>query len=284
MKNYDHRFYEKRFPDIGEVVIVKITKCTEIGVYVELVEYNNIEGLIMLGELSKKKIKSLGTYVKPNTIDAAIVIRVDEEKGYIDVSKRKIGQREFEESFMRYTRNKIAHNVMIMVARTLERPIDDLYSEYFLKAKPYGSIHNFFLKINNNEIDDPISEFVKRKFNVTKYKVRADVDVSSYKGVDDVVNALKVAKSVDDRIEVFLQRMPIYNVCIMVTDKDEGMRKINDACDRIKDEIEKRGGTFRMNSEPTVYGEKGSLDYLCTKFEDLCEESIEEELKNISEA
>lgn len=282
MKEYDHRFYAKRFPNVGEVVIIKITKCTEIGVYVELVEYNNIEGLIMLGELSKKKIKSLGTYVKPNTIDAAIVIRVDEEKGYIDVSKRKIEQREFEESFTQYTRNKIAHNVMVVVCRAWEKSINDLYTEYFQKSASYGSIYNYFLKINNNDINDPIAEFVKKKFALPKFKVRADVDVCSYKGVDDVKNALKVAKTVDEKIDVVLLKMPIYNISITVTDKDEGLRKIKEACELVKQEIEKFGGTFRMNAEPIIYGEKGSINYLCSKGDDLNESSIDEEI-NISQ-
>lgn len=283
MKEYDYRFYEKKFPEIGEVVIVKITKCTEIGVYVELIEYNNVEGLIMLGELSKKKIKSLGTYVKPNTIDAAIVIRVDEEKGYIDVSKRKVGQREFKESFMRYTRNKIAHNIMIMVSKAWNRPIGDLYTEYFVKARPFGSVYSLFMRLNNGDIDDPIAEFVRRKFNVAKYKVRADVDVSSYRSVADVKNALEHAKQVDDRIDVVLLKMPIYNISIVVTDKDEGMRKVKEACELVRNEIERVGGTFRMNAEPIVYGDKGSIDFLCSKFEDLCESSVEEELNNMNE-
>jgi len=37
------RFYEKEFPDPEEVVMVNVKNIAEMGAYVQLLEYNNIE-------------------------------------------------------------------------------------------------------------------------------------------------------------------------------------------------------------------------------------------------
>jgi translation initiation factor 2 subunit 1 len=53
------RFYEKEYPDLEECVIVNVKMITEMGAYVQLLEYNNIEGMILLSELSRRRIRSI---------------------------------------------------------------------------------------------------------------------------------------------------------------------------------------------------------------------------------
>ena len=51
------RMYEERFPEVDDVVMVQVKSIAEMGAYVTLLEYNNIEGS------SKKKkttTRSLG--------------------------------------------------------------------------------------------------------------------------------------------------------------------------------------------------------------------------------
>ena len=49
--NLDCRFYEKRFPEVDDIVMAQIYDVQEMmGAYVHLLEYNNISGLIMSTE------------------------------------------------------------------------------------------------------------------------------------------------------------------------------------------------------------------------------------------
>ena len=41
------RFYEHRFPEIEDVVMVNVREIQEMGAYVHLLEYNNIEGIVL---------------------------------------------------------------------------------------------------------------------------------------------------------------------------------------------------------------------------------------------
>ena len=61
-----------------------------MGAYVSLLEYNEIEGMILLSELSRRRIRSIGKLIKVGRIEPVMVLRVDEDKGYIDLSKRRV--------------------------------------------------------------------------------------------------------------------------------------------------------------------------------------------------
>lgn len=38
------RFYKQKFPEVEDVVMVNVRSIAEMGAYVHLLEYNNIEG------------------------------------------------------------------------------------------------------------------------------------------------------------------------------------------------------------------------------------------------
>lgn len=43
-----------------------------------------------MSELSRRRIRSVNKLVRVNRIDSVVVIRVDQNKGYIDLSKRRV--------------------------------------------------------------------------------------------------------------------------------------------------------------------------------------------------
>jgi hypothetical protein len=50
------RYYEQKFPEVDEVVMVNVRSIAEMGAYVSLLEYDGIEGMVCL---YKKKVCSL---------------------------------------------------------------------------------------------------------------------------------------------------------------------------------------------------------------------------------
>lgn len=75
------RFYEHRFPEVEDVVMVNVRSIAEMGAYVSLLEYNNIEGMILLSELSRRRIRSINKLIRIGRNECVVVIRVDKEKG-----------------------------------------------------------------------------------------------------------------------------------------------------------------------------------------------------------
>lgn len=75
------RFYKHRYPGLEDVVMVNVRSIAEMGAYVSLLEYNGIEGMIMLSELSRRRIRSINKLVRIGRNECVVVIRVDETKG-----------------------------------------------------------------------------------------------------------------------------------------------------------------------------------------------------------
>jgi len=80
--------------------MVQVRQIAEMGAYVKLVhpflgvicsrftyrtitqlEYDNIEGMILLSELSRRRIRSIQKLIRVGRNEVVVVLRVDKEKG-----------------------------------------------------------------------------------------------------------------------------------------------------------------------------------------------------------
>jgi translation initiation factor 2 subunit 1 len=123
------RFYEQQYPENDEVVVVNVTDIGEMGAYVTLLEYDNIQGMILLSELSRKRIRSINKLVRINRNEVVMVIRVDKEKGYIDLSKRRVAPEDVAKCEDRYNKAKAVHSVLRHVADQNRMSLEDLYQK-----------------------------------------------------------------------------------------------------------------------------------------------------------
>ncbi len=92
-------------------MMVQVRSIAEMGAYVSLLEYGGIEGMILLSELSRRRIRSVQKLIKVGRQEPVMVLRVDKEKGYIDLSKRRVGQ---EDLAVRYFENGICPFLVLM--------------------------------------------------------------------------------------------------------------------------------------------------------------------------
>ena len=49
-----------------------------------------MEGLILSTEVTRKRVKSVNKFIKIGRMETMMVIRVDKEKRYIDLAKKKV--------------------------------------------------------------------------------------------------------------------------------------------------------------------------------------------------
>ncbi|KAM7294455.1 hypothetical protein ISCGN_023961 [Ixodes scapularis] len=74
------RFYSQKYPEPDDVVMVNVRQIAEMGAYVRLLEYNDIEGMILLSELSRRRIRSINKLIRVGRNECVVVIRVDKDK------------------------------------------------------------------------------------------------------------------------------------------------------------------------------------------------------------
>ncbi|KZT00752.1 eukaryotic translation initiation factor 2 subunit alpha [Laetiporus sulphureus 93-53] len=119
------RYYEQRYPEVDELVMVQVRQIAEMGAYVKLLEYDNIEGMILLSELSRRRIRSIQKLIRVGRNEVVVVLRVDKEKGYIDLSKRRVSPEDIIKCEERYTKSKTVASILRHVASKLPSVNDD---------------------------------------------------------------------------------------------------------------------------------------------------------------
>merc|ERR1711939_810447 len=214
--NLNCRFYENEFPEVEDVVIVEVKQIADMGAYVQLLEYNNTEGMILLSELSRRRIRSINKLIKVGRNEIVVVLRVDREKGYIDLSKRRVSPEDVARHEIKYSKAKAVHSIMRHCAETLETDLEPLYQSIgWPLAKKFGHTYDAFAKAITDEeevfagleMSESVKEIlmtqIKRRLSPQAIKVRADFEVTcfAYGGIDAIKAALfadEKAGSTDD--------------------------------------------------------------------------------------
>ena len=116
--NLECRMYEAKYPEVDMAVMIQVNNIADMGAYVSLLEYNNIEGMILFSELSRRRIRSVNSLIRVGRIEPVMVLRVDRDKGYIDLSKRRVSEEDIARCEERYNKSKLVHSIMRHVAET----------------------------------------------------------------------------------------------------------------------------------------------------------------------
>jgi translation initiation factor 2 subunit 1 len=202
------RFYESVFPEAESLVMVNVRHIAEMGAYVYLLEYNNIEGMILLSELSRRRIRSINKLIRVNRNEVVMVLRVDKEKGYIDLSKRRVSPEDIAKCEDKFNKAKAVHSVLRHLADQRTLNLEDLYEKIgWPLYKKYGHAYDAFKMTLQpaEDAEDPFAtleleddvkadllKYIKRRLAPQPIKVRADVEVScfTYEGIDAIRDSL----------------------------------------------------------------------------------------------
>lgn len=165
--------------------------------------------MILLSELTRRRIRSINKLVRIGKNEVAVVLRVDKEKGYIDLSKRRASAEDIQECEERFAKSKTVHSIMRHVASVLNLKLEDLYALYTWPLyKKYGHAYEAFKiaildeDVIFGEMDIPetikkeMLNNIKRRLTPQPVKIRADIDCScfGYEGIDAVKAALKAGE------------------------------------------------------------------------------------------
>ena len=203
------RFYENKLPEVDELTVVNVRQIAEMGAYVRLLEYDNIEGMILLSELSRRRIRSIQKLIRVGRNEVVVVLRVDKEKGYIDLSKRRVSPEDIAKCEERYNKSKSVHSIMRHVAEKHSVALEDFYERVgWPLYRQYGHAYDAFkmaiaqpelifdsLDFGNAELKKDLLKEISRRLTPQAIKVRADIEVTcfGYEGIDAIKEALKAA-------------------------------------------------------------------------------------------
>lgn len=272
------RFYEEKYPEIESFVMVNVKQIAEMGAYVKLLEYDNIDGMILLSELSRRRIRSIQKLIRVGRNEVVVVLRVDKEKGYIDLSKRRVSPEDIVKCEERYNKSKMVHSIMRHVAEKTTTPIEELYQTIgWPLNKKYGhAVDAFKLSITNPDVwsevtftNDTVKEelvsYIGKRLTPQPTKVRADVEVTcfGYEGIDAVKEALRKAEAKntkDTQVKVKLVSPPLYVLTSQTLDKNIGINVLEEAIKDIAENIKAAGGNCVVRMAPKAVTENDDAE------------------------
>ncbi|KAG0153529.1 hypothetical protein PDIDSM_2182 [Penicillium digitatum] len=261
------RFYEDKYPEVDSFVMVNVKQIAEMGAYVKLLEYDNIDGMILLSELSRRRIRSIQKLIRIGRNEVVIVLR------YIDLSKRRVSPEDVIKCEERYNKSKAVHSIMRHVAEATQTPLEALYENigWPLNQK-YGHAHDAFkISITNPNVWDEITfpsdavkselqQYINSKLTPHPTKVRADIEVTcfGYDGIDAVKDALRTAEAdntPENQIKVRLVAPPLYVLASQCLDKTLGVKLLEEAIVKIEERIKAHGGSCTVKMAPKAVTE-----------------------------
>eukprot|EP00708_Paratrimastix_pyriformis_P002434 GAFH01001180.1.p1 GENE.GAFH01001180.1~~GAFH01001180.1.p1 ORF type:complete len:356 (+),score=96.11 GAFH01001180.1:159-1070(+) len=249
--------------------------------------------MIVTSELSKRRIRSMSQIIRVGRQEVVVVLRVDKEKGYIDLSKRKVTPDDILRCEERFNKSKTVHTILQNVAETQHKDLEQLYRTIAWPLyKKYGHAYDAFKQAIADqdrvfagiEIEPPVFEYlmqmIRRRLTPTPVRIRADIEVTcfSYEGIEAIKNALLAAESVSNeevKIEAKVIAAPLYGLFSTVLAKERGIAAINAAVELARSSIEAARGSLVVKKTPYVVSERE---------EDKAKEQPEEEQEEDSDS
>ncbi len=254
------------WPEVGDLVIATIETVTDYGAYAKLDEYGK-RGLLHVSEISSSWIRNIRDFVRENQKMVLKVLRVDVEKGHIDLSLRRVTKRERIEKIKSWKKDRKAEALLRGVAEKAGLPIEEVYQKAgALLEERYGLYEGFEKVVKEGpevltklgvpeELAKAFEAVAEERIRVKMVEVRGTIEVRCMKpnGVkciqDAFISAKKTEKPRDAKVNFYVIAAPKYSVEVAAENwkrAEEILQKVGDA---VVDNVSKAGGSGSFRRE-----------------------------------
>lgn len=151
---------KKGFPEEGELVLCTVTKIYHTSIFVNMDEYNNRSGMINISEIAPGRIRNLRDYVQEGKKVVCKVIKVNTQRGHIDLSYRRVNDNQRRNKIEEIKQEQKAEKMIEDISKILKRDVKILFNEIYSKIeKDYDNMYNFFMDVALEETS--VDEYIK---------------------------------------------------------------------------------------------------------------------------
>ena len=255
------------WPDRGELVVGKVEEIEDFGVFIDLEEYREKQGLIHISEVASGWIKNVRDHVREGQIVVCKVLDVDADHEQIDLSLKDVNDHQRSEKIQEWKNEQKADNWMeIAFGEEIE---DDRYiaiaSELIAE---HGSLYAGFREsaihgreaLSGTDLDeselDSIVETARENVSVPYVTVSGYVDLENpgANGVEGIRAALKAAEGngeVPEEVDLSVTYVgaPEYRITVKAPNYKTAEDALEDGASRAIEAIEGEGGSGEFHRE-----------------------------------
>jgi len=252
------------WPEIGYLVIATIETVTDYGAYAKLDEYNK-RGLLHVSEISSSWIRNIRDFVREGQKMVLKVLRVDMEKGHIDLSLRRVTKREKIEKIKSWKKDRKAEALLRGVAEKVGLSNEEVYEKAGTLIEEKYGLYEGFEKVVKEGIEvltkigvpedlaKAFAEVAQERIRVKLVKVKGIIEVRCMKpnGVriiqEAFLNAKKAEKAKDADVRFYVVAAPKYSVEVLAENYKRAEEVLQKVAQSVVSNVVEAGGegTFR---------------------------------------
>ncbi len=258
------------WPEPGDLVVGRVEEIEDFGVFVDLLEYDDKQGLSHISEVASGWIKNVRDHVSEDQRVVAKVLDVDTDAQQIDLSLKDVNDHQRTEKIQDWKNEQKADNWMSLafgedvadetytaIANELLSNFGSMY-EGFEQAAIHGEAALEETDFDDDEID-AIVETARENVSVPFVTVTGYVDLECPEsaGVDVVKEALQAAEGngeVPDEVqlEVTYVGAPEYRIEVQAPDYKTAEAALEASAERAGAVVADHGGASGFHRERTT--------------------------------
>ncbi|MEM1942905.1 MAG: S1 RNA-binding domain-containing protein [Candidatus Caldarchaeum sp.] len=237
-------------PEVGELVLGRIISVKDYGAYVEVDDYKGYEGFIHVSEVSLKWVRNIREHLKEGQKTVFKVIRVNPDTLQIDLSLRRVSQKERLDKLLEVKKKtKVSKVLKLLEAEGFKAVAEQLTTAYPNLTTLYDVLEKFALGEPAQNLFPAISETdvehlrraVEQEIKVHEVEMRVDLILrcDGPRGVEAIRAAAAEAEKTaghSEAVEITTKGAPVYSMLVKAPSKErasELMAKAFQACSAV---------------------------------------------------
>lgn len=250
-------FHKDGYPAVDELVICTVNNVQYNSVFVRLDDYGK-NGLIHISEVSPGRIRNIRDFVKPGKVVVCKVLRVNEERGHIDVSLRRVNEAQRRAKLEERKAEQKAEKIIESLASQLgedPRVVYDAVSKPLLEK--YEMLNYAFSDVVENNVSleklgvpkkyaEPLTKLVIDRIKPSQVSIVGVLKITSYDsdGVAVIKDSLLKAGSVSDSLSISYLGAGAWRFLVVAPDYKDAESIMKQAVDAVASSLKSSDSTF----------------------------------------
>ena len=248
-------------PSEGELVVAVVREVKQNGAYVDIDEYDGIEGFIFIGEIASGWVKNIRAFVRPGQRLICKVLRTRKDNKSLELSLKSVSEERKRDRLAQWKNEERAKQLLKVLAEQVGWSEDELAETQMELTESYATLYGAFEEAAKTpesleEVGfegDWIAAFIEIAVkniipDTVEIRGRFVLNVDQAEGIDVIKAALIAAENISDEeseliVTCHYDGAPSYRIDLKAPDfktAEEGWNNATTACIGI---IENAGGS-----------------------------------------
>lgn len=233
-------------PQEDELVLCTVTAVQYHSVFCTLDEYGNRTGMIHISEVAPGRIRNIRDFVKEGKKIVCKVLRVNQEKGHIDLSLRRVNENQKRQKLNSIKQEQLAEKIIEHAAKQHLKKPEEIYAVLAKEILPkYGALFTAFEEIAQEKFDltkvidkklaQDITTAIKQRIKPKEVSVDGDITLTCYapNGIELVKEALHKAHDTKSKPVIRYKGAGTYHVSVTANDYKNAEKLLKTAVDAV---------------------------------------------------